>query len=115
VDRAVALFATAGSRAPQGMALRLLGEIVAAGGDAAAPLVEAAGLLKQSMAIFEAMGNELELARSCRAYAALLRRMPDHQGNADAAAEATKLAGRADDIFAKMRATTASIAPGAFQ
>jgi hypothetical protein len=41
--------------------------------------------------------------------------MPDHQSNADAAAEATKLAGRADDIFAKMRATTASIAPGAFQ
>jgi hypothetical protein len=101
------------------VALRLLGEVAAAGADGAGagsePLVEAAGLVKQSMGIFEAMGNELELARSCRAYAALLRRMPDHHANADAAAEAAKLTGRADDIFAKMRATTASIAPGAFQ
>jgi tetratricopeptide (TPR) repeat protein len=118
VERAVALFAAAGSRAQQGVALRLLGEIAAAtGGGAPSPeaLTEAADLVKQSMGIFDAMGNELELARSCRAYAALLRRMPDHQSNADAAAEAAKLAGRADDIFAKIRATTASIAPGAFQ
>jgi len=117
VEDAVSLYATSGSRAQQGVALRLLGEIAAGSGASSSPeaLAEAAALVKQSMGIFEAMGNELELARSCRAYAALLRRMPGHQSNADAAAEAAQLAGRADDIFAKMRATTASIAPGAFQ
>ncbi len=118
-DRAVALFIAAGSKAQQGVALRLLSEITAvtvANGvgspDAGGGLVRAAELLKGSMAIFEEIGNELELARSFRAYAELLRGMPDHATNAEAAAEATLLAGRAEDIFAKMRATTAS--SGAF-
>ena len=50
----------------------------------------------------------MELARSYRVYAALLRRMPEHARDATVAAQAQEMAGRADDIFAKMRATVAS-------
>jgi hypothetical protein len=69
---------------------------------------EAAEHFKRSIAIFEEIGNDVELARSYRAYAQLLRRMPEHARDATVAAQALELAGRADDIFAKMRATVAS-------
>ncbi len=96
-----------------GVALRSLGEVTEAAGHGSNPLGEAAEHLKRSIAIFEEIGNEVELARSYRAYAALLRRMPEHARDATVAAQARELAGRADDIFAKMRATVASFSDAA--
>jgi hypothetical protein len=77
-------------------------------GDGSNPLGEAAEHLKRSIAIFEEVGNDVELARSYRSYADLVRKMPEHARDEILAAQATELAGRAEDIFAKMRATVAS-------
>jgi hypothetical protein len=86
-----------------GVALRSLGEVAAADSDGPGP-TEAAEHLKRSIAIFEDIGNDVELARTCRTYADLLRRLPEHATSAALAAEAKELAVRAEDIFAKMRA-----------
>jgi tetratricopeptide (TPR) repeat protein len=108
--RAVDLLTEADSKVKLGVALRGLGEVTAA--DEGRPaLSEATDHLKRSIAIFEEVGNEIELARSCRAYAELLRRAPDHATNEKLAAEAKELAVRADGIFAKMRGAPAG-SPG---
>ena len=106
--RAVDLLAEADSKVKLGAALRSLAEVTEAAAHGNNPLGEAAEHLKRSIAIFEEIGNDVELARSYRAYAELLRRMPEHARDATVAAQARELAGRADDIFAKMRATVAS-------
>ena len=51
----------------------------------------------------------MELARSCRAFAELLRQMPEHGTNPAIAVEARALAQRAEDIFAKMRASAGGL------
>jgi tetratricopeptide (TPR) repeat protein/type II secretory pathway predicted ATPase ExeA len=106
--RAVELLSEADSKVKLGAALRALGEITEAAGQGSNPLGEASEHLKRSIAIFEELGNDVELARSYRAYAALLRKMPEHARDATVAAQARELQGRAEDIFAKMRATVAS-------
>ena len=84
--RAVDLFAEAESKVQLGVALRSLGEVTEAAAEGDNALGEAAEHLKRSIAIFEEIGNDVELARSCRAYAALLRRMPEHARDATVAA-----------------------------
>ena len=106
--RAVDLLTEAESKVKLGAALRALGELTEAAAQGTNPMGEAAEHFKRSIAIFEEIGNDVELARSYRAYAQLLRRMPEHARDATVAAQALELAGRADDIFAKMRATVAS-------
>ncbi|HEY1693352.1 MAG TPA: tetratricopeptide repeat protein [Polyangiaceae bacterium] len=104
--KAVELFSETDSKVQLGVALRSLGEVTTAataGGDG---LSDAADHLKRSITIFEEVGNEVELARSCRAYAELLRQMPEHASDPKVAAEARGLSKRAEDIFAKMRAST---------
>jgi len=56
----------------------VLGEVTTAGSAGGAGLRDASDHLKRSIAIFEEVGNEVELARSCRAYAELLRQTPEH-------------------------------------
>lgn len=107
-QRAVDLLTEAESKVKLGAALRALGEITEAAAQGGNSPGEASEHLKRSIAIFEELGNDVELARSYRAYAALLRRMPEHAHDATVAAQARELAGRAEDIFAKMRATVAS-------
>jgi tetratricopeptide (TPR) repeat protein len=96
VQRAVDLFAEVESKVELGVALRTLAEVDAPSGESAAEPI------KRSIAIFEALGNEIELARSCRAYAEMLRRRPDATHPA-VTAEAAMHAKRADDILAKTR------------
>ncbi|HEY8040477.1 MAG TPA: tetratricopeptide repeat protein [Polyangiaceae bacterium] len=108
-QRAVELFSETESKVQLGVALRSLGEVTTAGSAGGAGLREAAEHLKKSIAIFEEIGNEVELARSCRAYAELLRQMPEHQSNPAIIAEAKALAKRAEEIFAKMRASAGAI------
>jgi tetratricopeptide (TPR) repeat protein len=104
-QRALELFSATGSRVQLGVALRSLGEVTAAASAGGAELRDAEEHLKKSMAIFEEVGNEVELARSCRAYAVLLARAPGYAGDTAAQAEARRLGAKAEAIFAKVQAS----------
>jgi tetratricopeptide (TPR) repeat protein len=108
-QRAVELFSETESKVQLGVALRSLGEVTTAGSAGGTGLRDASDHLKRSIAIFEEVGNEVELARSCRAFAELLRQMPEHATNPALAVEAKALAQRAEDIFAKMRASAGGL------
>src|ERR1019366_7011741 len=99
LKRAVELLTDAECKVKLGIALRALGAVTAAANPEA--WGDGADHLKRSIAIFEELGNDVELARSFRAYADLLRRTPEHADNPTVAAEAQKFAGRAEDILAK--------------
>ncbi len=108
-QRAVELFSETDSKVQLAVALRSLGEVIAAASAGGDEHREAAEHLKKSIAIFEEIGNEVELARSSRAYAELLRQTPEHATNPAIVAEARLLAKRAEEIFAKMRASTGGL------
>jgi tetratricopeptide (TPR) repeat protein len=113
--RAVSLFSEIQSKVQVGVALRSLGEVTAAATAGGGPEQrQAADALKQSIAIFEEIGNEVELARSCRSYAALLVTTPEHATNPAVRMEAAILAKRADEIFAKLRISALGLQPDAF-
>jgi tetratricopeptide (TPR) repeat protein/type II secretory pathway predicted ATPase ExeA len=119
--RAVDLLTEAESKVKLGATLRSLGEVTAAAALGSSPgegppageaISEAADSMKRSIAIFEELGNDVELARSCRSYAELLKRMPEHATSESLAAEAKRLDVRAEDIFAKVRVTVAGLSEG---
>lgn len=101
--RAVEIFREIQSKVQLGVALRSLGEVMAAGSAGGDDLLTARAHLLQSIWIFEEIGNDVELARSCRVYAALLRASPDLETDAEAIAEADQFAKRADEIFARLK------------
>jgi tetratricopeptide (TPR) repeat protein len=108
VARSIALFEQARGKPFLGVALRTLGEITAAGAFGGEDHVRAREAFARSIQLFEELGNELELARSCQAYADfLLRTDPDGPGAADAAA----LRARADSILDKLRASDDALPP----
>ncbi len=109
--RAVEIFREVQSKVQLGVALRSLGEVMAAGSAGGEGLLTARGHLLQSIWIFEEIGNDVELARSCRVYAVLLRASPDFQSDESAVAEADQFARRAEDIFAKLRLSAHGIDP----
>ena len=109
-QRAVELFSRAESNVQLGVALRSLGEVIAAATAAGPDLQLAADHFEKSITIFQDIGNEVEIARSSRAYSELLQQTPEYRTSPSVAAEARRLAARADEIFAKMRATTAGVA-----
>jgi tetratricopeptide (TPR) repeat protein len=104
-QRALELFSATGSKVQLGVALRSLGEVTAAASAGGAELRDAEEHLKKSMAIFEEVGNEVELARSCRAYAILLARAPGYAADTAAQADARRLGAKAEAIFAKVQAS----------
>ena len=103
IARAVDIFREIQSKVQLGVALRTLGEVMAAGSAGGDDVMTARAHLLQSIWIFEEIGNDVELARSCRVYAAVLRDSPDFQTDPEASEEATQYAKRADDIFAKLK------------
>jgi tetratricopeptide (TPR) repeat protein len=107
-QRSVELFAETGSKVQLGVALRSLGEVTMAASAGGAGIQDAAEQLKRSIAIFEEIGNEVELARSCRAYSELLRGTPEHATDEAVAEEAWRMATRAEEILARMRAQAAA-------
>jgi tetratricopeptide (TPR) repeat protein/type II secretory pathway predicted ATPase ExeA len=110
-SRAVDLFREVQSKVQVGVALRSLGEVgaaAAANGDA---LIHARGHLLQSISIFEEIGNEIELARSCRAYAQLLQHTPEFATDARVANEVVEFMKRAEDIFSKIRLSLPAAGP----
>jgi tetratricopeptide (TPR) repeat protein len=112
--RAVELFTEVQSKVQLGVALRSLGEVTAAGSAGGEGLKTARGYLLRSIGIFEDIGNEVELARSCRAYAEMIRHSPEMQIDPNLAREASSFAKRAEDIFAKLKISSYGFEPDAF-
>ncbi len=112
--RAVALFEQVRSKVQIGIALRTLGEVTAAGGWGQDHVSKAKGYFLRSIALFDECGNEVESARSFRAYAEFLRKLVEFQTDGALQAEAADFDRRADDVFAKLRISAVGIDPGAF-
>jgi tetratricopeptide (TPR) repeat protein len=113
--RAVELFTEVQSKVQLGIALRSLGEVTAAGSARGGDEIKVArGHLLRSIAIFEDVGNEVELARSCRSYAETLRQSGDVAHDSALAREVASFAKRADDIFARLKISSFGIEPDAF-
>lgn len=95
-DRALEQFELLRSKVHLGITLRTVGEVTAAGGWGDEELTKASEHFTRSIEILESVGNELELARSCRAYADLL----SQAGMID---ESERFKQRADKIFERLR------------
>ena len=102
-QRAVEIFREIQSKVHLGVALRSLGEVTAAGSAGGAGTQQAKDYLNQSAQIFIEAGNEVELARSYRSMAELIRGTFEHQTDAGVQAEAAEYLRRADDIFARLK------------
>jgi len=102
-QRAVEIFTEIQGKVQLGIALRSLGEVCAAGSAAGEGIRLAREHLDRSIKIFEEAGNEVELARSCRAFAVLVRGTMDYASDAKLREEAERYGKRADDIFAKLK------------
>jgi predicted ATPase len=100
-QRAAERFEEIDAKLQLGLALRTLGKVAAAASTQGAGLRAGSDHLKRSVAIFEEIGNEVELARSCSAYAELLRQTPEHTSNVAVAAEAKLFDRRAEEIYAR--------------
>ena len=101
--RAVEIFREIQSKVQLGVALRSLGEVMAAGSAGGDDLLTARAHLLQSIWIFEEIGNDVELARSCRVYSSLLRAAPDLQSDEATLEEAILFEKRAEEIFARLK------------
>ncbi|HEY4015943.1 MAG TPA: tetratricopeptide repeat protein [Polyangiaceae bacterium] len=106
--RAVELFSGAQGKSHLGVALRSLGEIATASGADPARRHEAADAFQRAIGIFEEGGHEAELARTCRAYADLLRASPEHATDHAVAARAQVLGRRAEELQAAIAARAAA-------
>ncbi|MBI4701040.1 MAG: tetratricopeptide repeat protein [Deltaproteobacteria bacterium] len=107
IGRAVDLFAAVRSKVHLGTALRTLGEITAAGGWGAAHTKSAREYFARAVAIFEQTGNEVELARTFKAYARFLQSEPEFTDDENARAEAWQMQARADEIFGRLNISAA--------
>src|SRR5262249_2602664 len=91
------------SKVQLGVALRSLGEVLAAGTAGGDDLTSARAHLLQSIMIFEEIGNDVELARSCHVYAELLRAAPDFEMAEVAVSKAEQVSRRGEKIFGKLK------------
>ena len=103
ISRAVDLFASIRSKVHLGVALRTLGEITAAGGWGSSHTKSARAYFDRSVGIFEETGNEVELARTLKAYARYLTTERAYAANRAARREAAQMAQRADTIFLRLK------------
>jgi tetratricopeptide (TPR) repeat protein len=109
MERAAKVFTDVQSTVELGITLRSLADAISA--QAGGYTRDAADALKRSIGIFEKVGNDTELGKSCRTLAALLRRSPQYASDRSVAAEATAFETRAEGIAAKARANAATEGP----
>jgi hypothetical protein len=64
--------------------------------------------------MFESIGNDIELARSCRAYAALLKESPEHTKDPQVRADAAAYQKRAEDTLARLTLSVRGFEPDSF-
>lgn len=112
--RALQLFELVRSKVQIGIALRTLGEVTAAGGWGKDHVAKARGYFLRASALFQEIGNEVELARTSRSYADFLAKTEEFATDPAVQAEVAQLARRADDVFAKLKISAIGIDPGAF-
>jgi tetratricopeptide (TPR) repeat protein len=113
-SRAVVLFKETESPVQVGVALRSLGEVTAAASAGGETFKQALGHILQSIQMFESIGNDIELARSCRAYAALLKESPEHTKDAQVRADAAAYQKRAEDTLARLTLSVRGFEPDSF-
>ena len=108
IKSAVDLFGQVRSKPQLAAAVRTLGEVAAAGGWGDAHRAKAVEYFMRSIQLCKEMGNELEVAKSYKAFAQYVKGSDDWQQNPEIQAKATKLDGMAEEIFTKRREELAS-------
>ena len=109
LERAVEGFEATRSKIHVGIAKRTLGECLATYGYGSEPAHRAESLYRQALDIFEEAGNELEFARTAKAFAHLLRQSTEpSSAHSD---EAAQLQMRADEIFSKLDISDFAVEP----
>nr|PZN29478.1 MAG: hypothetical protein DIU78_00225 [Pseudomonadota bacterium] len=108
IKRSVDLFGQVRSKPHLAVALRTLGEVTGAGAWGDGHELRAVDYFLRSIAICKEIGNEIEVAKSYRAFSAFVERSPHYRNNADILREAQKLAAMADEIFQRHRLETSS-------
>ncbi|MBN1612679.1 MAG: tetratricopeptide repeat protein [Polyangiaceae bacterium] len=103
IRRAVDLFGQIRSRIHLAVALRTLGEVTGAGAWGEGHEGKAVDYFMRSIAICKEIGNELELARSYRAFSEYVTHSEHYRANEDIQREATTLGEMAESIFRRHR------------
>lgn len=107
ISKSVDLFTAVRSKVHLAIALRTLGEVTAAGGWGPDHRRKARDYFRRVIAIFEEIGNDVELARTFRTWADLVKSIPELAKDPDVTREAEQMRQRADNIFARLRAPSA--------
>ena len=102
IGRAVDLFAQVRSKVHLGVALRTLGEITAAGGWGPTHTKSAREYFARSASIFEQTGNEIELARTFKAFSKFLTTEAEFMVDPAAQADARRMDAAAAVIFGRL-------------
>jgi tetratricopeptide (TPR) repeat protein len=108
VKIAMDTFALLKSKPNLAAALRTCGDITAAGGWGDAHRPKAADYFMKSIQLCKEIGNELEVAKSYRAFAHYVQKSPDWQDNEEIQARAQRLDAMAEEIFVRRRAALAA-------
>lgn len=108
IKRSVDLFGQVRSKPHLAMALRTLGEVTAAGAWGDGHEGRAVDYFLRSIAICQEIGNEIEVAKSYRAFSSYVEGSPHYRHNLDIVREAKKLSQMADEIFKRHKLGTLS-------
>jgi tetratricopeptide (TPR) repeat protein len=108
IKRSVDLFGQVRSKPHLAMALRTLGEVTGAGAWGDGHEVKAVDYFLRSIAICQEIGNELEVAKSYRAFSSYVEGSQHYRHNGDILREAKKLSLMADEIFQRHQLGTMS-------
>jgi len=101
IKRAVDLLGQVRSKPHLAVALRTLGEVTGAGAWGDGHEVKAVDYFMRSIAICKEIGNELEVAKSYRAFSSYVFGSLHYKHNADILREAKKLESMAEEIFTR--------------
>ncbi|MEZ4374587.1 MAG: tetratricopeptide repeat protein [Polyangiaceae bacterium] len=115
IKQAVDLFGRVRSKAHLAIALRTLADVTAAGAWGEGHEGKAVDYYMRSIALCKEIGNELEEAKSYRAFAAYVTSSPHYKGNQDIQREAARLSVIADEIFKRHRIGPLGTDPGSMR
>lgn len=102
IARAVDLFSATRSKVHLGIALRVLAEVTAAGGWGPDHREKARDYFLRAVSVFTEIGNEVELARTFRAYWTSVGLVPELAANEVIRREAAEMDKRAEEIFQRL-------------
>ncbi|MBX3181507.1 MAG: tetratricopeptide repeat protein [Polyangiaceae bacterium] len=112
IKLAVDLFGRVRSKAHLAVALRSLADVTAAGAWGEGHEGKAVDYYMRSIALCKEIGNELEEARSYRAFAAYVTTSAHYRDNGDIQREAARLGAMADEIFKRLKVGPLGTRPG---